>query len=72
MRGLTDNLLMRVFRLWWVLLLCGCGVITSQGVYEGVRQQQQIRPDKPTPDTERLPDYDKFKQERDKLTPQAP
>jgi hypothetical protein len=47
-------------------------VITSQGVYEGVRQQQQMRPDKPTPDTERLPDYDKFKQERDTLTPQAP
>jgi hypothetical protein len=49
----------------------GCAMLTEQGVYEGIRQQQQMRPDKTMPDTQRLPDYDKFKQEREKLTPQA-
>ena len=52
-----------------LLMLSACGVITEQGVYEGVRQQQQIRREPSQPDSQRLPDYDKFKQERDKLKP---
>lgn len=52
-----------------VLLISGCGVVTEQGVYEGIRQQQQIRREPTQPDTQRLPDYDKFKGERDKLQP---
>jgi hypothetical protein len=51
--------------------LCGCGVVTEQGVYEGMRQQQQIRREPTQPDPQRLPDYDKFKEERDKLRPEA-
>jgi hypothetical protein len=50
-------------------MLTACGVITEQGVYEGVRQQQQMRREPSPPDSQRLPDYDTFKQERDKLKP---
>jgi hypothetical protein len=52
-----------------LLMLTACGVITEQGVYEGVRQQQQIRREPSQPDSQRLPDYDKFKQERDAMKP---
>jgi hypothetical protein len=52
-----------------LLMLTACGVITEQGVYEGVRQQQQMRREPSQPDSQRLPDYDTFKQERDKLKP---
>ncbi len=52
-----------------LLMLTACGVITEQGVYEGVRQQQQMRREPSQPDSQRLPDYDKFKQERDALKP---
>jgi hypothetical protein len=52
-----------------LLMLSACGVITEQGVYEGVRQQQQIRREPSQPDSQRLPDYDKFKQERDAMKP---
>ncbi len=51
-----------------VMTLTACGVVTEQGVYEGIRQQQMRRDPNP-PDSQRLPDYDKFKQERDKLKP---
>ncbi|MEY4677188.1 MAG: hypothetical protein RLZZ470_1695 [Pseudomonadota bacterium] len=63
---------------WRWVCLCGvgllsaCGLITEQGVYEGVRQQQQIRREPSLPDPQRLPDYDQFKAERDKLQPAAP
>ena len=53
------------------MTLAACGVVTEQGVYEGIRQQQQIRREPSPPDSQRLPDYDKFKQERDKLKPSA-
>jgi len=52
-----------------LMMLTACGVITEQGVYEGVRQQQQMRREPSQPDSLRLPDYDTFKQERDKLKP---
>ena len=52
-----------------LLMLTACGVITEQGVYEGVRQQQQMRREPSQPDSQRLPDYDKFKQERDAMKP---
>jgi hypothetical protein len=45
--------------------------VTEQGVYEGMRQQQQIRREPTPPDPQRLPDYDKFKEERDKLKPET-
>ena len=54
-----------------VMTLTACGVVTEQGVYEGIRQQQQMRREPSPPDSQRLPDFDKFKQERDKLKPSA-
>ena len=64
---------MKIQYVWGVVcLVSACGVVTEQGVYEGVRQQQQIRREPVQPDTQRLPDYDKFKEERDKLKPANP
>jgi hypothetical protein len=47
-------------------------VVTERGVYEGIRQQQEILRQNPVPDPDILPGYDKFKGERDKLKPPAP
>ena len=52
-----------------LLTLSACGVVTEQGVYEGIRQQQQIRREPALPDGQRLPDYGKYQKERDKLKP---
>ena len=49
--------------------MSACAWVSTQGVYEGVRQQQQIRREPSPPDTERLPDYEKFKKERDAMSP---
>ena len=48
-------------------LLTGCGVISSQSVYEGVRSQQKannagVEPKQPT-----LPSYQQYEKERDEL-----
>ena len=51
------------------MTLAACGVVTEQGVYEGIRQQQQIRREPALPDGQRLPDYDKYQKEREKLKP---
>ena len=52
-----------------VMTLAACGVVTEKGVYEGIRQQQQIRREPALPDGQRLPDYDKYQKEREKLKP---
>jgi hypothetical protein len=54
-----------------LLMLSACGLITERGVYEGARQQQQIRRDPGQSDAPSLPAYDKYKQERDKLAPSS-
>jgi hypothetical protein len=63
---------MKMLSLFYLLVLCGCGVVTERGVYEGIRQQQEILRQNPVPDPDILPAYDKFKGERDKLKPPAP
>ena len=50
-------------------MLTACGLLSEQGVYDGVRQQQQIRRDPAVPDGQRLPDFDKYQKEREKLKP---
>jgi len=52
-----------------LLMLTACGLLSEQGVYDGVRQQQQIRRDPAVPEGQRLPDYDKYQKEREKLKP---
>ena len=47
-------------------------MVTERGVYEGIRQQQELRRDNPVPDLDKLPSYDKFKDERQKLKPPVP
>jgi len=64
---------MKILCLYFFLtLLSACGVVTESGVYEGVRQQQELRRDTTVPDPDKLPSFDKFKDERDKLKPPVP
>jgi len=62
------NFIMRLFAFIFVLMGCaGCGVISSQSVYEGVRSQQKannagVEPKQPT-----LPSYQQYEKERDTL-----
>lgn len=58
--------------MYFLPLLSACGVVTERGVYEGIRQQQELRRDNPVPDLDKLPSYDKFKDERQKLKPPVP
>lgn len=50
-----------------IVFLSGCGVISSQSVYEGVRSQQKannagVEPKQPT-----LPSYQQYEKERDEF-----
>ncbi len=49
--------------------LGGCGAITQQGVYEGLRTQQHIKDAGIQPPAQALPPYEQYKTERDKLLP---
>ena len=62
---------MKYLTVMGLLMLSACGLITERGVYEGARQQQQIRRDPGQSDAPSLPAYDKYKQERDKLAPSS-
>jgi hypothetical protein len=50
------------------LVLGGCGVITSESIYEGIRSQQKINADPNIPNPPILPPYDQYQRERDKPT----
>jgi len=52
-----------------MMSLTACSAVTERALYEGMRQQQQIRREPSPSDNQRLPDYDRYKQERDKLKP---
>jgi hypothetical protein len=53
------------------LLLTGCGMVTSQSVYEGFRTQQSVRDAgaPPTP-ADSMGSYDAYEKERQKLKSQ--
>ena len=46
--------------------LAGCGVITPESIYEGIRSQQKINADPNIPNPQILPPYDQYQKERDK------
>ncbi|WP_310642981.1 hypothetical protein [Limnohabitans sp.] len=53
----------------WLLCICltACGVVTEQSVYEGIRATQRAKSAGTGQDDKALPDYDQYKQEREKL-----
>jgi enhancing lycopene biosynthesis protein 2 len=57
---------MKNFFLTLVLLLNGCGVITEQSIYEGVRTQQKIKDVGAEPKSQPMPSYEQYKEEREK------
>jgi hypothetical protein len=49
------------------IALNGCGFISQQSVYEGIRSQEKIKPDILKPNPLEMPPYDQYQTERDKL-----
>ncbi len=47
--------------------LAGCGAVTSQSVYEGVRSVQKGQSSRPVPDRPELPPYDDYEKERARI-----
>ena len=52
--------------------LAGCGVITPESIYEGIRSQQKINADPNIPNPQILPPYDQYQKEREKPKPTPP
>ncbi len=48
------------------MFLLGCGILSEQSVYEGIRSQQKIKDVGSEPKSQTLPPYDQYKEERDK------
>ena len=49
--------------------LAGCGVITPESIYEGIRSQQKINADPNIHNPQILTPYDQYQKERDKPKP---
>jgi hypothetical protein len=53
------------------LVLAGCGAITPQSIYEGLRTQQSVKnAGTANPEASRMGTYDAYEKEREKLKPQ--
>jgi len=52
------------------LLLAGCGLVTSQSVYEGFRTQQSVKDVGSQPKAEQMESYDAYEKERQKAKSQ--
>ena len=50
-----------------VLLLSGCGAVTSQSIYEGLRTQQSVKNAGVSPPPENMKPYERYEKEREKL-----
>lgn len=48
------------------VFLLGCGILSEQSVYEGIRSQQKIKDVGSEPKSQTLPPYDQYKEEREK------
>lgn len=53
-----------------VLSLAGCGTVTSQSIYEGLRTQQNVKDAGILQPTEKMGTYDGYEKEREKLKSQ--
>ena len=56
------------YALFWTLHIClgGCGAMSTESIYEGIRSQQKINADPNIPNPQILPPYDQYQKERDK------
>jgi hypothetical protein len=61
---------MNLLALCLVLLLAGCGAVTSQSIYEGLRTQQSVKDAGVLQPPEKMGSYDGYVKEREKLKPQ--
>ena len=52
--------------------LAGCGAISAESIYEGIRSQQKINADPNIPNPQILPPYDQYQKEREKSKPTLP
>jgi hypothetical protein len=52
------------------LLLSGCGAVTTQSIYEGLRTQQSLKDLGALQPSEKMGGYDSYEMERKKLKPQ--
>jgi len=50
-----------------LLIFSGCGLISKESVYEGIRSQEKIKSDTKIPSPSNMPPYDQYQNERDKL-----
>jgi hypothetical protein len=48
------------------MLLTGCGLITEQSIYEGIRTQQKIKDVGVEPKSQPMPPFDQYQEEREK------
>lgn len=55
-----------VFMIWLVLVTGGCGVVTSQSLYEGVKAEQKRMKTNSDSNASGLPSYEQYQQERKK------
>ena len=61
---------MNFFKLLIICIaLSGCGLVSQQSIYEGIRSQEKIKPDALKPNPLEMPPYDQYQMERDKLKP---
>jgi len=60
--------------LCWALFmgLGGCGAISAESIYEGIRSQQKINADPSIPNPQILPPYDQYQKEREKAKSTSP
>ncbi len=56
----------RVTLLLWCLL-SGCGVVSEQSFYEGIRANERAKSAGTGQDDKALPNYDRYRQERESL-----
>ena len=61
---------MKLSVLCLVLLMTGCGTVTSQAIYEGLRTQQSVKDAGVWQPPEKMGTYDAYEKEREKLKPQ--
>ncbi|NBX04508.1 MAG: hypothetical protein EBR18_00050 [Betaproteobacteria bacterium] len=55
-----------------VLPVCGCGLVSTQSVYEGFRTQQRIKDAGTLPGPDALGSYDAYQKGRDKAKSAPP
>jgi hypothetical protein len=48
-----------------LVLLNGCGLVTQESFYEGLRTNQKAKADRSSDNSKELPSYEQYRQERE-------